>query len=255
MPSSDATVICRGGRLSPWLFLVLCVTAVVAGPTVLALVLPRHPGLAYLLPVPYAVFLFLTVRLFRIGTGRVPAGAMVAGAVFFVGGIALDLTATVIHSPDLVLEANPVVRALLGRGHAVGFVYGYGLTLQALVALVNCMLWATFLRHRHTWVRSSRRNVRSFGQFLAKAVTGQTLRCWAQLTRRLTRTERLRAFYHVLWILLPMRFGTQVNRWYLGASWFRLVPVVPEPYVPVAGIVLFETAVVAWLWRQYVSRR
>ena len=251
VPPRDAHTIRRAARVIRWLFCVFCGTAALAVPIMLNAVPPLNPYAAYLAPVPYAVFLGLTVLLFRTGTDRIPKAALVLGVVFLLGGVAFDLVATVVHSPDLAREANPAVLVLRARGHSVRFVYVYGVVLEVFVGVVNCMLWAAMLRHRRTWVRSSLRNTRSRAQFLLKAMSGKTFASWRSLTERFTRAQRLRAFYHVLWVLVPMRLGAQVNRWYLGASWFRWVPQVREPYVALAGIVLFELALIVWLCRRF----
>jgi len=72
------------------------------------------------------------------------------------GGAVFDVFATVIHSPSLIQEFNPVARLLLDSGHSTGFVYAYGGFCQIAFATLVCLLWAGFLRHRQSIVNSVR---------------------------------------------------------------------------------------------------
>src|SRR5262249_41400670 len=96
---------------------------------------------AYALPAVLVVNLALAVRLARAGRAAVPIVAAVLGCAFVVGGAAFDIFATVLHSPNLSDEGNPVARALLDAGHPVAFLYGYAAVGQSLYLLFLCTLW------------------------------------------------------------------------------------------------------------------
>jgi hypothetical protein len=84
-------------------------------------VLGSVPLAALVLTVP------LALSLAREGTATTPRVAAGLGIAFIVGGAVFDMTATVMHSPDLRFEGNPIARALLDSGHSLAFVYCYAM--------------------------------------------------------------------------------------------------------------------------------
>ena len=82
----------------------------------------------------------------------VPRALFLAGLAFAAGGAALDVVATVLHTPDLSLEENPVARALLDGGHSLSFVYGYAFVCQALLVALLAVVWAASRRPPNTRV-------------------------------------------------------------------------------------------------------
>src|SRR5262245_56014805 len=94
--------------------------------------------LVYILPVLLVLSLIIAVQLARAGTAAAPALAVIAGVVWILGGVAFDIGATIIQTPDLRQETNPIARSLLDSGHPVSFVFGYGAVAQSLYALMLC---------------------------------------------------------------------------------------------------------------------
>src|SRR5262249_30249816 len=115
----------------------------------LALVVPFRPlGIpswqvpaAYLFAVPLAGLLVCMTLLLRTGRDRAPLPVLLPGLALVAGGTGFDLVATVVHSPDLAQESNPVARALLDSGHSIPFLYAYGLLMQGGLALLFCLVW------------------------------------------------------------------------------------------------------------------
>jgi hypothetical protein len=207
------------------------------------------PGLAvpaaYVLPLVLAVGLGLTIRLANIGTADAPQSLLFCGTVWVVGGFAFDMTATMLHTPDLRQEANPIARSLLDTGHALPFVLIYGLVGQGLYALILCTLWAALLRHRQA-LTASLSGFHSPLLFL-KAATGGADCTWRQWTLPL-RFSELPWAYYVAWILAVVFLAGVADRWYLGLEWFSLVPRVRWVVIVVAvvaGLVFY----LVWLWR------
>lgn len=205
--------------------------------------------LAYLAPFLVAYATLLAVTLYRHGNNPVPPKVLIAGIVFVIGGVALDVVATIMNTPTLTREVNPVVRALLGSGHSVGFVYVYGLIAQALFATLICVLWAAFLRHRITLISSAMNTQPKSRLEFLKAATGGGHLSWRQYCLPLKLSEMPTA-YHVIWLLAAILTGGQAYRWYLGLSWLGLVR-----GSDVSAMIISATwPVIAysnWLWFQY----
>jgi hypothetical protein len=249
MGSPDATPI-PGNREARSLLLVSSLAAC----AVILVVFPfgLFPGLtvpaAYALPVLLTLCLVLAVGLARAGTAGAPAAATLLGIAFILGGPTFDIVATVIHTPDLKLEANPIARTLLDSGHTLPFVYAYGFVAQGLLVLVQCALWVGLLRHRRILVES----LRGFPSLLLflKAATGGAELTWRQWLFPLRAADLPRA-YHLLWLLAVLLLAGVVYRWYLGLEWFGLVPFVRWPVV-VLAVVGGLAGYLTWLW--YASR-
>jgi hypothetical protein len=211
---------------------------------------------AYLLPLPSAAALVCLLLLFRAGTGKLSWPFFLIGAAYLLGGIAFDILATVVHTPDLSDECNPIARALLDSDQGLAVVYAYGAIMQALLAVAGCTLWGAFLRHRDTWLRTTwASDPRSFLQFL-KAALGGARMSWRQFFLPLTLSEvKLFSFYHVFWLFVPLMLGGTVERWYLGCSWFRLLPDVDHYWVLAGGLLLGLVAFLVWLAALYSGRK
>jgi len=73
---------------------------------------------AYAIPLILIIALFLAVRILVAGAQPLPWGIVIAGCAFVVSRAIFDIFATVIHSPNLTQETNPVARLLLDSGHS-----------------------------------------------------------------------------------------------------------------------------------------
>jgi hypothetical protein len=229
---------------------VSAVLAVMALLFLLGLLKQFHLLIAYLLPLGLLVLLPLAVQLVRKGRALLPRRLFLGGVFYVVGGIALDVFATILHTPDLKDETNPIARFLLDSGHSLGFVYVYGLAAQTLVALIACAFWGAFLRHKNTWLEASLEcRPKSFMEYF-KAATGGAKLTYRQWLLPIKLSE-LPSFYFVVWMLIPVIIGSTLERWYWGLSWFQAVPFVPYHLVAIAGIVMCLFFFVGWLQSSY----
>jgi hypothetical protein len=167
------------------------------------------------------------------------------GVILILGAASFDMIATLIHSPDLSRECNPVARALLDSGHSVPFVLGYGLLMQGLFLACQCVLWVALLRHWPCLVASVR-GESTFLRFLKSAMGGAQL-TWRQSLLPL-RWSELPTAYHFLWIVAVVLWSGAAYRVLLGLEWFGFVPDLRWQVLAV-GITLGLIAYFALLWR------
>jgi hypothetical protein len=180
----------------------------------------RQVLLAYAMPAVLVAALALAAALARLGTAPVPWALFLLGLAFIVGGAALDITATVIHTPDLGQEQNPIARALLDSGHGVDLVYAYAAVCQSLyMAFLGCS-WLGLLRHRRA-ILDSVRGSRTFLE-LVKAATGGSGLTWRQWCLPLRLSELPQA-YHLFWLVAVLAIASSLDRWYLGMEWYGLL--------------------------------
>jgi hypothetical protein len=211
----------------------------------------RVPSVAILIA-GVALALGLLARTVRLGDADLPRLPFWGGCAFMAGGWALDIGATLAHTPNLSQESNPVVRTLLESGHPLSLVYLVASLGQALFLLWACLALAAFLRHRRALVRSAwALEPRSPGEFVRAAMSGRrlTLRqfCFAVRAAELPRAYQFASLLNLcaapLW----------ASRWYLGLAWLDLVPQTPSgPYAAAAvAVVVVMLGYWAWLRRQY----
>lgn len=201
---------------------------------------------AFVLPPLLVVCLCLAIRLALSGTVTAPAGLLIPGVVFFVGGAVFDIAATLYHSPDLGQEANPIARSLLDSSYPLAMVYGLGGICQVLYVSLVCVLWAALLRHR-SFLLASLHEIRSPMAFL-KAATGGRGLTYRQWLFPMRLSEFADADYAV-WVLAVGLFGGGVDRRYLGFEWFGLVSGL-RPVVMSASVVVAICVYLAWLWSE-----
>jgi len=169
------------------------------------------------------------------GSNRASLPFGIGGCLLIVGGVALDVIATIVYTPDLAREANPLARLLLDSGYSVRFVYGYGLCGQSLLSLVLCTLWLALLRHKDSIVDFPFDPQLSFGAYYRAVVAGKAVTV-RQFYFPLRRSE-LKSPYRVLWLLVVGACGCSVPyRWYLGFEWIGIAPIGSEYRWEVVGI-------------------
>jgi hypothetical protein len=192
----------------------------------------------------------LVVRIYLRGPGQLPIIPFVAGALFVVGGAAIDIIATTVHDPSLTQEGNPIVRAFLDAGFSVPFVYGFGAVGQTLFVLLICLLWAGFFRHIPEIVESAlAENPKNSMEFI-KAAGGSGHLTWRQWIIPFKMSELPKA-YHTLWLIAVMGVGSYLGHWYLGLRWLGLIPQMNGYLVTLIGIAIATTIYFLWLARQY----
>jgi len=186
-------------------------------------------AIAYAYPPVLGVLCFLVLLLARSTRGRMARWPLVLGWFWVAGGTAFDVTATLVHTPDLSREANLVARTLLDSGHGLAFMYAYGATAQVLALLLFGGVWTAFLRHRNPWMYAAMQtDPRSTFDFVRKAL-------------------RSSAF----WLLVPLFMGLTTHRWHLGLRWFDLVPHGYDAHVLGVGLAVALVAFVTWLAWEY----
>jgi len=212
----------------------------------IALVIP-----SLLIPVamaiPFALCLavFWIAGLLRSGTAQLPPLISITGVAFIIGGGLFDITATVIHSPTLVAEANPIARAFLDSGYPLWFLYLFASLSQALLLLFTSLAWLAFLRHRQQLVCAMGQPRKM--QDLVRAMVGAghlPKRKWWQFP---THRSDLPCAYHLLWLLVVLLVGSSLDRWWLGLEWFQLVPSI-RGTVTIIAVLATQLVYLAWLW-------
>jgi hypothetical protein len=187
--------------------------------------------------------------IYRRAEAPLPVALFLAGAAYVIGGATFDIVTTVIRTPSLQLEANPVARVLLDNGFAVSFVYLFGGIGQALIAILNCLLWAAFLRHVPEVVKSAKAKDPSSTAVFIKAAGGADHLSWRQWFFPLSIRELPRA-YHSLWLCVVVWMGALIGRWYLGLAWLGIIHL-NLIVVALVGMLVSLTIYFLWLARQY----
>jgi hypothetical protein len=205
-------------------------------------------GLAYAILPILAAALPIAVGLARAGPAAPPPIATAIGLAFIVGGAAFDILATLIHTPDLKLEANPIARALLDSAHPMWLVFVFAGVGQSLWLLTLCALWLALLRHR-TAIAASVSGSSSLLLFI-KAATGGAELTWRQWALPLRYSE-LPDPYHLCWPIVALAIASSADRWYLGLGWFGIAPV-PRWQVFTVALLAGLAGYFVWLW--YASR-
>jgi hypothetical protein len=205
--------------------------------------------LAFVLPLALMYSVVLAAALYRKGTGELPALPFVVGCVFVSGGVALDGIATLVMTPTLQHEVNPVARALLDAGLPVGFAILYGIVFQVLFTLLVCTLWAAFLRHRETLIASAwSQSPNSMSDFIKAAVGAAHLSCRQFFLPH--PASELPTSYHIVWLVTAGLVGGSLFRWHLGLAWLGLVAW-PCYLVLLVSVLLPIAAYYAWLGSEY----
>ena len=210
---------------------------------------PLQIPAAFLLPVYLTYMIFLAIFLYRTINSSLPIIPFLIGFLFVACGTAFDGISTLLMSPTLTLEANPVARSLLDSGFSVNFVIIYGIASQAAYVIFVSVLWAAFLKHKDVLITLTKsRNEKSILGFI-KAATGGAHLSWRQYLLPLSLGE-LPASYYIVWIVSVCFVGGNFYRWYLGFNWLGLLSL---PLVLVISISMAIPSVgyVIWLWMEF----
>lgn len=205
--------------------------------------------LAFLIPIALIYGLWLALNLYHLGNADLPIVPFLVGTVFVAGGAALDGIATLIKTPTLAQEANPIARALLDSGQPTGLVIAYGVVTQILLVLLTCTLWAAFLRHRKVLIESARSKSPKSSADFVKAAFGAAHLSWRQYFLPLKFSE-LPTAYHTAWAMTVLLVGGSLYRWHLGLSWLNIVRWTAVAAL-VISVLLATVGYIAWLLRQY----
>ncbi len=236
-----------------WTFAVLAAAAAIALisfkiPSFMAARIPA----AYILLAVLFVEIYLIYEFARRGGRSAPLLPLLAGWAFALGGIGLDVVMTAIKTPDFSNEDNPVVRAFLDSGYSVEFIRAFGFVAQSGLAVLACLAWAAFLRHRITVLTLARALAPgSYREFVNAAVRG-VLRPPPLISRRGITWPRFN-WYRITCFALAGLVGANLYRWYCGLEWLGVVPP-RQPIITLitacAGVIYFYL----WLWQEYRKR-
>lgn len=145
----------------------------------------------------------LAWRIVRAAPGPVPAWMIALATLHFLGGAAFDMIATIVHTPDLAWEANPIAVALLDHGVPLGIIYGYAVVAQVALQALSILGVCGWLGWRRAFAAGDVPIDR-------ETIALRLLVAWVPCD--------------VLWAFL---------RWYLGAEWFAAgaLPAVRDEHV------------------------
>lgn len=204
---------------------------------------------AYAIPLFEMVGISLMAALYLQGSAKPPALPLWLGVAVIVGGAFFDMLTTVVKSPNLTLEGNPIARALLDGGYSLSFVYGYGLFAQILAMTLGCMMWAVFLRHKKTLIASAKNpGTKSYLDFTKVAFGGEDL-SWRQFLFPLKISEFAKS-YHTTLAFNALWVGLTPYRWYLGFEWLSGINAY-RTHVTILLLLAFAIGYLLWLWREY----
>jgi hypothetical protein len=211
---------------------------------------------AYLLPAFAGAVLLSVWRFGRQGPGPVSRTAFATGGLFLCLAAGIDLCVTLRSDPNLTLEANPYIRALLdGTTLAPPAVLALVILTQSLFVATFVTAWWAFLRHRPTILASIRSAAPQTWPAFFKAATGGaclTYRAWLLPLR----PGEIPDPYHSVWpAALAVCFGTSLFRLWAAGEWLDLVPAEPvlRAVVLLLGVGGTLLAYFAWLaasWRR-----
>jgi hypothetical protein len=195
-----------------------------------------------------------SIGILKAGREQVAVRWLIAGWAFIIGGVTFDIAATLIHTPDLANEMNPIARLLLDSNYSLAFVYAYSALMQTIIVVDLCILWAVFLRHRRSWMEESFcRDGRSFGRFIKTATGGGQL-TWRQWLLPCSPRELPRG-YEICLIVIPLLMVGTVARWYYGFQWFGILPWMSNLALFVILAVIALAVLAGWLYWEYQGCR
>ena len=233
-----------------WVVLLFVITACVVSLAMIDAFAQWHVVLTYALPIPALGLLFTSYRLALQGEDRSSIPIRWIGWMYMLGGISFDMAATIIHSPDLSQEMNPIARILLDSGHALSFVYIYGFVMQGILLIFYCIVWAGFLRHNRLYLKSVYQLGSRSYWFFFKAATGGGNLTWRQWLLPISLND-LPSAYHILWFTAPyLVLGSATYRYLLGLQWFDLFPFVNR--ILLGGTILGLAFLIEMIWLRYV---
>lgn len=154
--------------------------------------------------------------LYNILPEKLPVKSFLLGSFIVVGGATFDIVNTIIQTPDLSFEGNPVARLFLDNHFSVSFVYTVGVLGQSLVVLFTILLWAVFLK-TYPVLLSELRNKPP--KSLICTILGGPRASYVDLL-----VGKIEPIYTVT-AVAPLLVGSFLYRWYLGFEWLELVPI------------------------------
>ncbi|MEL1265177.1 hypothetical protein [Pseudoxanthomonas putridarboris] len=161
---------------------------------------------------------------------------LLGGLLVIVGGAGFDVCATLIHSPDLSREANPVARTLLASGLNASSVVAIGVLAQVLLVAICCFVWMNFVA-RLEWYKVE--IARDDGRPIATKMLGISGRGWGAIL-----AGKIDPPLFVSGIA-PAILAVFAYRTYLALEWFGSVPI-SRLFVPL--MLLAIALLLQWVW-------
>tara|TARA_R110002110_G_scaffold271566_3_gene487101 strand:- start:130517 stop:131281 length:765 start_codon:yes stop_codon:yes gene_type:complete len=147
---------------------------------------------------------------------KLPIKTFLLGSFIAVGGSTFDIVNTIIQTPDLSFEANPIARLFLDNQFSLLFVYIIGALGQTLVVLFTLLLWMIFLK-TYPLLLSELQNKPP--RSLICTLLGGPKASYVDLL-----VGKIEPIYAIT-AVAPLLIGSFLYRWYLGLEWLELVPI------------------------------
>lgn len=172
------------------------------------------------------------------------------GAFVIAAGIWSDVLATVVNTPDMAREGNPIIIFLRESGFSLWLQYLTGFTAQFLLTVISCALWVAFIRHVPLYkALLLAMHPQSLIEFMWAALGGRTY--FSKIEKiKISRSYRL-----MWWLVLPliMPFG----RFSAALEWMK---VIPHASFLIPLIVLLQSGfslvlLFGWLFYTYLENR
>jgi hypothetical protein len=191
-------------------------------------------------PVPTQSKLLAAWFLAAAGTAMVVFSAMLVrkaankatGVVYWLGialiwlSTAFDVSATIVCSPDLLKEGNPVFHTLLDHGYPLSYIYACIAVVELLSCIVMSLCWAAVFRHRGPWLRYSFGVASSSFPKFCKAAMGGSALTWRQFIIPLHWSERPQCYPAALTLAAFLVVTLTLAHVRCGLEWVGLIPLV-----------------------------
>lgn len=164
------------------------------------------------------ILLYQSVLLFKKTPGKNSLSPVILGALLIAGGSFFDLAVTVLFSPDLSEEANPVVISLLYHDISLWIIYFFMLFYQVLEISIDLFLWACFLK-TYPNILKSIPYVNFFTTIKCLLGCGKMTRLDFLLGRNIQYS-----YLVPFWIFIII-MGSFIH-WYAVMEWLKIIPVI-----------------------------
>ncbi len=183
--------------------------------------------------------LYHAIRLYKAMPGHLPLFGLFTGIIFVLGGSIFDMTTTIICSPDLSEEGNPLLVALLNHNFPLYFIYLFTLFYQMLKVSINLYLWSAFLKGYPMILNSI-----PYKNFF---ITIQWLIGAGKMNFSDFLLSKNIQFEFLVPCLCFIIFSSNFIHWYAGLEWLKIIPYGPDTIILAFWIILFSVLILAWM--------
>jgi len=161
--------------------------------------------------------LYYSLKLFRLLSIPTKKYPFLIGTFVILGGALIDIVVTIIYSPDLKEEGNPIILTLLNLDWPLWSIYLFCALLQIVILSYTLILWANFIKMYPSMIRSiPYKNLFTTYKWLSGA--GQQKNFLDVLLNR--KFDYTFFMFTIMFLLVLMH----INRWYFAMEWIKLVP-------------------------------